>query len=136
MARRGEAEELVRLWQRLQEAQVAGDLEGLASLRRYAELESKRPDASDEWRLLAREAGRHAERRHEEREEQPSVVVAGETVPPDAVPAPDREPASEPEPEPAAGRSGRRRIGGLIWIAILVAWVALQILQGGGDGSP
>ena len=124
----------MRLWQRLQEAQVAGDLEGLASLRRYAELESKRPDASDEWRLLAREAGRHADRQHEEHAEQPSVLVAGETVPPDAAPAPDAEPA--PEPEPAAGRSGRRRIGSLIWIAILVGWVALQILQGGENGSP
>lgn len=124
----------MRLWQRLQEAQVAGDPEALASLRRHAELESKRPDASEEWRLLAREAGRHADRRHEEREEQPSAVVAGGAVPPDAVPAPEPEPASEPEP--AEGRSGRRRIGGLIWVAILVAWVALQILQGGGDGSP
>jgi len=132
MARRGEAEELVRLWQRLQEAQVAGDLEELASLRRYAELESKRPDASDEWRLLAREAGRHAERRQEEHQEQPSMHRAHETVPRDVEPARD----VEQTPEPVAGRGGRRRIGGLIWIAILVAWVALQILQGGGDGSP
>lgn len=132
MARRGEAEELVRLWQQLQEAQVAGDLEALASLRRYAEFEGRRPDASDEWRLLAREAGRHAERRQEEREEQPSVQVAHETVTLDVEPARD----VEQTPEPVAGRGGRRRAGSLIWIAILVAWVALQILQGGGDGSP
>lgn len=136
MSRRGEAEELVRLWQQLQEAQVAGDLHALASLRRHAELESTRPDASDEWRLLAREAGRHAERRQEEHAEQPSVLVAGDAVPPGALP--DAEPVSgpEPEPEPGAGKSGARRIGSVIWIAILVAWVALQILQGGGDGSP
>lgn len=132
MARRGEAEELVRLWQQLQEAQVAGDPAALASLRRYAELESKRPDASDEWRLLAREAGRHADGRREEREEQPSVQVADEPVTLDVEPARD----VEQTPEPVAGRGGRRRIGGLIWIAVLVAWVALQILQGGGDGSP
>ena len=125
----------MRLWQRLQEAQVAGDLGELAALGRYAELESKRPDASDEWRLLAREAGRHAVQRQEEHAEQPSVLVGGETAAPDT--APGRvEPAPEPEPQPATGKSGGRRIGGLIWIAILVAWVALQILQGGGDGSP
>ena len=63
MNERHEAEELVLLWQELQEAQVAGDAERLAVLRRRAESESQRPDASREWQLLEQEAGRYRDRR-------------------------------------------------------------------------
>ena len=117
-------------------AQVAGDVERLAWLRRYAAAQSKAEDASEEWRLLEQEAGRHAERRHEEHAAQPSVQVGGDTIPVEAeraaetMSAPD--PLLEPELEPA--RRGFR-IGPLIWVAILVGWVVLQLLQGVGDGS-
>ena len=130
MNERREAEELVRLWQELQEAQVAGDAERLAGLRRRAESESQRPDASGEWQQLEQEAGRHGERLREALEEQPSVGVGDgtETVPVDV----------ESTPEPVEGRRGRGKTGSLIWLAILVGWVLLQILQGvgGENGSP
>ncbi|HWN23048.1 MAG TPA: hypothetical protein VNP93_13825 [Gaiellaceae bacterium] len=130
MNERREAEELVRLWQELQEAQVAGDAERLAGLQRRAESESKRPDASEEWQQLEQEAGRYGDRLLEALEEQPSVGVGDgtETVPVDV----------ESAPEPVEGRRGRGRTGSLIWLAILVGWVVLQILQGlgGENGSP
>jgi len=130
MNERREAEELVRLWQELQEAQVAGDAERLAGLQRRAESESKRPDASEEWQQLEQEAGRYGDRLLEALEEQPSVGVGDgtETVPVDV----------ESTPEPVEGRRGRGRTGSLIWLAILVGWVVLQILQGlgGENGSP
>ena len=116
-----EAEELVRLWQELQEAQVAGDVQRLEGLRRRAEGESGRAGASEEWGLLEREAARHAERLHESVVAQPSVGVGDETVPVDA----------ESAPEPVEGRSGPGK-GSLIWLLILVGWVVLQILQGVG----
>ncbi len=124
-----ESEELVRLWQELQEAQVAGDAQRLEGLRRRAEAESRRAGASAEWQLLEREAGRYGERLHEAVAAQPSVGVGGETetVPVDA----------ESAPEPVEGRRGPGK-GSLIWLAILVGWVVLQILQGvgGESGSP
>jgi hypothetical protein len=124
-----EAEELVRLWQELQEAQVAGDSGRLASLRSRAERESARPDASEEWRQLAQEAGRYGDRLLEEVAERPSVGVgeATETVTVD----------TESAPEPVEGRRGPGK-GSLIWLAILAGWVVLQILQGigGENGSP
>ena len=130
MNERREAEELVRLWQELQEAQVAGDAERLAGLRRHAESESKRPDASEEWQQLEQEAGRYGDRLREALEEQPSIGVGDgtETVPVDV----------ESTPEPVEGRRGRGKTGSLIWLAILVGWVVLQILQGlgGENGSP
>jgi hypothetical protein len=45
-------------------------------------------------------------------------------------------PESAPEPEPTEGRRGRT--GSLIWLAILVGWILLQVFQAatGGDGSP
>jgi hypothetical protein len=124
---RREEEELVRLWQELQVAQVAGDARRLEELRRRAEAESGRPDASEEWQLLEREAGRHAEQLHEAVEAQPSVGVDGEAVPVDV----------ESAPEPVGGRSGPGK-GSLIWLLILVGWVVLQIVQGvgGENGSP
>ena len=122
---RREAEELVRLWQELQEAQVAGNAQRLEGLRRHAEAESRRPGASEEWALLEREAGRHTDRLHEAIEAQPSVGVgdATETVTIDA----------ESAPEPVEGRRGRGKVGSLIWLAILLGWVALQIIGGLGD---
>ncbi len=124
---RREDEELVRLWQELQEAQVAGDVERLEGLRRRAEAESGRPGASEEWPLLEREAGRHAERLHEAVVAQPSVGIGDETVTVDA----------ESAPEPVEGRSGPGK-GSLIWLVILVGWVVLQIVGGlgGENGSP
>ena len=119
-----EAEELVRLWQELQEAQVSGDADTLAGLRRRAEVESRRPGASGEWALLEREAGRHVERLHEAVVAQPSVGVDGESVPVDV----------ESAPEPVEGRRGRGKTGSLIWLAILLGWVVLQIVGGlGGE---
>ena len=125
-----EAEELVRLWQELQEAQVAGDAERLSALRSRAERESGRPDASREWQQLAQEAGRYGDRLQEELEERPSVGVGEgtETVTVD----------TESAPEPVEGRRSRGKTGSLIWLAILLGWVALQIIQGlgGENGSP
>ena len=122
-----EAEELVRLWQELQEGQVAGSAQRLEDLRRRAEAESRRPDASEEWQLLEQEAGRHAERLQEAVVAQPSVGVGDESLPVDA----------ESAPEPVGGRRGPGK-GSLIWLAILLGWVVLQILQGvgGENGSP
>lgn len=124
-----EAEELVRLWQELQVAQVAGDAERLAALRGRAEAESRQEGASGEWRLLAEDAARHAERLNETLAEQPSVGVgdATETVTVD----------TESTPEPVEGRRGPGK-GSLIWLVILVAWVVLQIVAGlgGENGSP
>ncbi len=125
-----EAEELVRLWQELQEAQVAGDAGRLSTLRSRAERESARPDASPEWQQLAQEAGRYGDRLQEELEERPSVGV-GEGTEPVTV-------DTESTPEPAKGRSGRGKTGSLIWLAILLGWVVLQVIQGlgGENGSP
>lgn len=131
--RNREAEELVRLWQELQEAQVTGDVERLTWLHRRAEAESRDEEASEEWRLLADDAARQADRLRAELAAQPSAGVAG-----DAVVVVDTAPTSEsaPEPEPAGGRRGRT--GSLIWLAILVGWILLQVFQAatGGDGSP
>ena len=127
---RREADELVRRWQELQEAQVAGDAARLAALRQRAENERGRPDASPEWQQLEQEAGRYLERLRETLEEQPTVGVGDET---EAVPVDD-----ESTPEPVKGRSGRGKTGSLIWLAILLGWVVLQIIQGigGENGSP
>lgn len=118
-----EAEELVGLWQELQEAQVAGNAARLESLRRRAEAETRREGASGEWTLLEHEAGRHAERLHEAVVAQPSVGVDGESVPVDV----------ESAPEPVEGRRGRGKVGSLIWLAILLGWVVLQIVGGLGN---
>jgi hypothetical protein len=129
--RNREAEELVRLWQELQEAQVTGDVERLTWLHRRAEAESRDEEASEEWRLLADDAARQADRLRAELAAQPSAGVAG-----DAVVVVDTAPTSESAPEPAGGRRGRT--GSLIWLAILVGWILLQVFQAatGGDGSP
>lgn len=111
----------MRLWQELQEAQVAGDAQRLEGLRRRAESESGRAGASEEWGLLEQEAGRHAEALHEAVVAQPSVGVGDDLVPVDV----------ESTPEPVEGRSGPGK-GSLIWLVILVGWVVLQILQGVG----
>ncbi len=138
---RREAEELVVLWQELQAAQVAGDAERLSWLQRRAEAESRHEDASDEWRLLAEDAGRHAERLQGELAAQPSADVAGSTVVVDTQSLPEQatsQPSTESATEPAE-RGGRRgRTGSLIWLAIVVGWILLQLVQaiGGGDGSP
>ena len=117
----------MRLWQELQEAQVAGDAQRLEGLRRRAEGEGGRPGASEEWGLLEREAGRHVEALNEAVDTQPSVGVGDDVVPVEA----------ESTPEPVEGRSGPGK-GSLIWLVILVGWVVLQILQGvgGENGSP
>ena len=133
MDRNREAEELVRLWQELQEAQVTGDVERLTRLHRRAEAESKHEDASEEWRLLAGDAARHADRLRAELAAQPSAGVAGDAaVVVDTASAPE----TAPEAEPTQGRRGRT--GSLIWLAILVGWILLQVFQAvaGGDGSP
>jgi len=116
-------------------AQVAGDVERLAWLRRYAAAQSKAEDASEEWRLLEQEAGRHAERRHEEHAAQPSAQVGGDTVPVETEPPAETMSVPDPPLEPEPERRGGFRIGPLIWVAILVGWVVLQLLQGVGDGS-
>ncbi len=122
-----EAEELVLLWQELQEAQVAGDAGRLAGLRSRAEAESRRSGASEEWRLLEREAGRYRERLEEAVSAQPSVGV-GDTTEAVTIDA-------ESAPEPVeGGRRGRGKVGSLVWLAILLGWVLLQIIGGlGGE---
>ncbi|MBA3348890.1 MAG: hypothetical protein H0T13_10060 [Actinobacteria bacterium] len=141
-----EAEELVRLWQELQEAQVAGDARGLAELRVRADAESRRDGASEEWGLLAREAGRDAERLHGEVVAQPTAAVGDETVDTVTVDtvtfdttANDTAAAdSEPAPEPVEGGRRVNRKGSLIWLAFVIGWVVLQIVRsiGDGNGSP
>ena len=125
MNAREEADELVRLWQELQAAQVAGDAGRLQWIQQHAEAERRHEDASDEWRLLAEEAGRHLERLRDERAAQPSAGVGDDAVVVDA----------ESAPEPVEGRSRRGRTGSLIWLAVLVGWVLLQIFQAAGDGG-
>ena len=130
-----ESELLVGLWQELQSAQVAGDTARLDELRRVAEGHAARSGASEEWRLLAREAGRHTERLDEQREAQPEVAVGGdggehERVEEVAAPEAAREPAEEGAPE----RQGLR-LGPLIWIVILVGWLILQLIGNVGEGG-
>jgi hypothetical protein len=129
-----EAQELVRLWQELQAAQVTGDEARLASMRVRAEAEARRPGASPEWELLAREAGKHSSHVHEAREAQPTAGVGGDSHAQyrveeewelDEVSAPDS--ATEPAEE---GRSRGRGLGPLIWVVILVGYVILQVLSG------
>ncbi len=129
-----EAEELVRLWQELQQAQVAGDAARLEALRARAEAQARRPEASREWELLAREAGKHSGHVHEAREAQPTAGVAAEPRAQyrveeewelDEVSAPD----SATEPAEEAGRRGRG-LGPIIWAVIVIGYVLLQILSG------
>jgi hypothetical protein len=129
-----EAEELVRLWQELQGAQVAGDAARLEALRARAEAQARRPDASREWELLAREAGKQSGHVHEAREAQPTAGVAAEPHAQykieeewelDEVSAPD----SATEPAEEAERRGPG-LGPIIWIVIVVGYVILQILSG------
>jgi hypothetical protein len=129
-----EAEELVRLWQELQQAQVAGDAARLEALRARAEAQARRPEASREWELLAREAGKHSGHVYEAREAQPTAGVAAEPRAQyrveeerelDEVSAPD----SAEEPVEEAGRRGRR-LGPIIWVVIVIGYVLLQILSG------
>ena len=129
-----EAEELVRLWQELQQAQVAGDAARLEALRVRAEAQARRPDASREWELLAREAGKHSGHVREAREAQPTAGVAAEPRAEyrveeewelDEVSAPD----SATEPGEEAGRRGRG-LGPIIWAVIVIGYVLLQILSG------
>jgi hypothetical protein len=130
-----EAEELVRLWQELQAAQVAGDEARLASVRARAEAEARRPDASREWELLAREAGKYSTHVHEAREAQPTAGVGADAATQsyrvedefqlDEVSAPDS--AAEPAEE-TAGRG--RSLGPLIWVLVVIGYVLLQVLNG------
>ncbi|HVM68512.1 MAG TPA: hypothetical protein VM204_01580 [Gaiellaceae bacterium] len=139
-----EAEELVRLWQELQLAQVAGDAQRLASLRIHAESRARRPGASPEWQALAREAGRYTAQIHEQVEAQPTAGVGAEAMPQyeaappahyevDEVSAPDA--AMEPAEE--AGTRGRGRgLGPIVWLVIIVGYLVLQVIGGltGGEG--
>ena len=130
-----EAEELVELWQALQEAQVAGDARRLEELRRLGEARAKRPGASSEWSLLAREAGRHTGDLREEVEEQPTVVAADRGAAPverDEMSVPDT--SDEPAEQEEGGRRGFR-LGPLIWIVIVAVYVLLQVLGGNGEGA-
>jgi len=139
-----EAEELVRLWQELQEAQVAGDARGLAELRVRADAESRRDGASEEWGLLAREAGRDAERLQGEVVAQPTAAVgagAVDTVTVDTVTIDTTDTASvdtESAAEPVTGGRRVNKKGSLIWLAFVLGWVVLQIVRniGDGNGSP
>jgi hypothetical protein len=67
--------------------------------------------------------------------------VAGSTVVVDTQSLPEQatsQPSTESAPEPAEGGGRRGRTGSLIWLAIVVGWILLQLVQaiGGGDGSP
>jgi hypothetical protein len=130
-----EAEELVRLWQELQKAQVTGDQAALATLRARAEAAARRPDASREWELLAREAGKHSTHVQEAREAQPTAGVGADPSAQsyrveeewelDEVSAPD----SATEPAEESGGRGRG-LGPLIWLVIVVGYLILQVLNG------
>jgi hypothetical protein len=129
-----EEEELVKLWQELQSAQVAGDEGRLEALRLRAEAQARRPDASREWELLAREAGKHSSHVHEAREAQPTAGVAAEPSAQyrveedwqlDEVSAPD----SATEPAEESERRGRG-LGPIIWALILIGYIILQALSG------
>jgi hypothetical protein len=132
-----EAEELVGLWQALQEAQVAGDVRRLEELRRLGEARAKREGASGEWALLAREAGRHTGDLREEVEERPTVGVATSGDAPvvlDEAPAPEAD-VEEGDEEPVEAQGRGRRLGPLIWIVIVAAYVLLQVLGEVGEGA-
>jgi hypothetical protein len=129
-----EADELVRLWQELQAAQVTGDVARLEALRRRAEGQAGRTDASREWELLAREAGKHSGHVQEAREAQPTAGVGSDPTAQyrveeewelDEVSAPD----SATEPAEKTGRRGRG-LGPIIWVVILVGYLILQFLSG------
>lgn len=138
-----EAEALVELWQQLQEAQVAGDAQRLASLRLLAEAQTRRAGASGEWELLAREAGRHTARVDEQAETQPTAAVGAEATVAQYKPAeePTVGEASAPdaateEADEARAGSGGRRLGPIVWVVILVGYIVLQVINrlAGGDG--
>ncbi len=118
-----EDEQLVELWQKLQAAQVEGDARRLASLRAHAAAHAQRDGAPREWAVLADEAGRYLEQLSEAYEAQPSVGTGAELV----------ELGAEPAPEPVEGRRGLR-LGPLLWIVALAAYVLIQALSGSGDG--
>jgi hypothetical protein len=136
-----EADELVRLWQELQAAQVSGDLRTLATLRLLAEAQARRPGSSGEWELLAREAGRYASQLGDQVEAQPTAAfgaeAAGGSFEPveefevDESSAPDA--AWEPAEEQAPRRG--RGLGPIIWLVIVVGYLLLQVIGGltGGE---
>ena len=130
-----ESEELVRLWQELQEAQVAGDAGRLAALQARAAAEGQRVGASGEWALLQREAGRNAERLRDDVAARPNVEVAGSSEP---VPVETVRVDTDSPPEPVPGGRKASKKGSLIWLAFVVGWVLLQVVQGlgGENGSP
>jgi hypothetical protein len=137
-----EADELVRRWQELQAAQVAGDLRALATLRLLAEAQARRPGASGEWELLAREAGRYTSQLGEQVEAQPTAAVGVESAHGgfepveqyhlDEVSVPDS--AWEPADEEQTPRRGRG-LGPIIWLVIVVGYLLLQVIGGltGGE---
>lgn len=133
-----EAEELVRLWQDLQSAQVAGDARRLAGLASYAAARAEQPGASPEWAQLAREAGRNTERLMEQAEAQPTAGVGEETGEAvyelEEILAPDA--AREPAEEGASTGSGRRRgVGQLLWVVLILGYLLLQVIGNLGDGG-
>jgi hypothetical protein len=138
-----EAEVLVQLWQELQEAQVAGDTRRLSSLRALAEAQARRPGASEEWELLAREANRHTARLHEQVESQPTAGVGADPSLGYSEPAARYEldeigvPDSVLEPaEEGSTPSRGRRLGPIIWLVIIVGYLVLQVIGGLTGDSP
>jgi len=148
-----EANELVKRWQELQEAQVAGDLGRLARLQLHAQAQAQRPGASHEWELLAREAARYSGQLHEEAEERPTIGTATDTLGTFEPPAAERpvprtfdptehyevRPAPAPEEdveEQGEGRGRGRGIGGAIWALLVLGYILLQVIGAvfGGDG--
>jgi hypothetical protein len=128
-----EAEELVRLWQELQTAQVTGDTRALAGLRVLAEAHARRPEASGEWALLVREAGRYLGGMREQVEAEPVVGARSEPVevPEAETPATTVEPAGDEEAE----KSGGFKLGPLIWLVFVVGYLLLQLLGNVGEGG-
>lgn len=126
-----EAEELVRLWQELQTAEVEGDTRRLASLRALAETNARRPNASGEWQVLAREAARHLGGARDHAEAEPTTDVAAETVEVGEPESPQE--ASKPAEE--AEKTGGLKLGPLIWVVVVVAYLLLQLLGNAGEGG-
>jgi len=125
-----EAEELVRLWQELQAAEVAGDAGRISAIRTLADANARRPEASGEWALLAREAARHLGGGREQVKATPTPHLGDETT------------AAEPEgveevvlADDEPGRGGGLRLGPLIWVVVVVGYLLLQLLGNVGEGG-
>ena len=118
--------QLVELWQQLQEAIVRGDERRLARLHARASREEGR-----EWAQLAEEAERHAGQLRAQREAEPGAAIGGGG----GGGAADYVATEEAAEDVVRRSSPARRIGNLIWLLLLLGYIALQFFSQGGDGG-